>query len=49
MTCQGCTEGQHFLCGMQTWCECDCDGSTDYGAYEIDPDLGFIYVESDDD
>lgn len=26
MMCQACEEGLHYLCGMQTWCECDCDG-----------------------
>lgn len=23
--CQACEDGNHHLCGMQTWCECDCD------------------------
>lgn len=23
--CEGCTEGEHWRCGMQTWCACDCD------------------------
>jgi len=35
--CEGCTNEQHYLCGMQTWCECECDGSTDWGLNEIDP------------
>lgn len=26
MMCEACKRGQHWLCGMQTWCECDCDG-----------------------
>lgn len=26
MMCEGCERGEHYLCGMQTWCECDCDG-----------------------
>lgn len=25
--CEGCAAGQHCRCGMQTWCECDCDGT----------------------
>lgn len=24
--CQACQEGRHEGCGMQTWCECGCDG-----------------------
>lgn len=27
MMCQACNEGLHYLCGMQTWCECDCNGA----------------------
>lgn len=27
MKCQGCSDGDCHLCGMQTWCDCDCDGS----------------------
>lgn len=23
--CQACIEGHHWNCGMQTWCECECD------------------------
>ena len=23
--CQACEDGDHFNCGMQTWCACDCD------------------------
>jgi hypothetical protein len=45
--CEGCTNGQHFLCGMQTWCECECDGSTDWN--EIDPYEGLEIVGGDDD
>lgn len=26
MKCQACQDGVHYLCGMQTWCDCDCDG-----------------------
>lgn len=26
MKCEACERGDHFNCGMQTWCECDCDG-----------------------
>lgn len=32
MLCQACSEGRHGDCGMQTWCECECDGEAiDYG------------------
>jgi hypothetical protein len=26
MKCEACERGDHHDCGMQTWCECDCDG-----------------------
>lgn len=26
MMCDACERGEHWACGMQTWCECDCDG-----------------------
>lgn len=26
MMCEACERGDHEECGMQTWCECDCDG-----------------------
>lgn len=25
--CEGCAAGRHCRCGMQSWCECDCDGT----------------------
>jgi hypothetical protein len=30
-TCDACEQGDHFHCGLQTWCQCDCDGP--YGDY----------------
>ena len=29
MMCEACERGDHGNCGMQTWCECDCDGTWD--------------------
>lgn len=26
MMCEGCANDRHDLCGMQTWCTCDCAG-----------------------
>jgi hypothetical protein len=26
MVCEACERGDHDQCGMQTWCECDCEG-----------------------
>lgn len=26
MMCEACKRGDHDECGMQTWCECDCEG-----------------------
>jgi len=37
MMCIACSDENHYQCGMQTWCECDCDGSPDWGAYNPDP------------
>lgn len=30
MKCQACEDGDHDNCGMQTWCDCDCEGYQDY-------------------
>lgn len=49
MMCEGCTADEHWRCGMQTWCKCECDGSTDWAIHEIDPDAGLTVVEEDDD
>lgn len=49
MMCEGCTADEHWRCGMQTWCECECDGSTDWAIHEVDPDAGLLLVENDDD
>lgn len=35
--CEGCTADEHWRCGMQTWCECECDGLPDWGMF--DPSL----------
>ncbi len=31
LMCEGCRQGQHWLCGLQVWCECECDGSSEWG------------------
>lgn len=36
MMCEACTEGRHYACGLQTWCECDCDPN-DPWSYLDDP------------
>jgi hypothetical protein len=28
MMCQACERDDHANCGLQTWCECDCDPET---------------------
>jgi len=28
MMCQACSEGRHWDCGKQIWCECECDPET---------------------
>ena len=27
MLCEACSNDDHDNCGMQTWCQCDCEGS----------------------
>lgn len=48
MMCEGCTADEHWRCGMQTWCECECDGSIDWGMLEIDPDEGLTLINPDE-
>lgn len=26
MKCEACERGDHDQCGMQSWCDCDCEG-----------------------
>ena len=33
MLCQACEQDDHDNCGMQTWCECDCEGYMPDGYY----------------
>lgn len=35
MKCDACERGDHINCGMQTWCECECDGPD---TIDFDPD-----------
>ena len=37
MMCDACTNDQHELCGMQTWCACECDGPDTLFYPEYDP------------
>lgn len=32
--CEGCLADEHWRCGMQTWCECECDGSVEWGLFD---------------
>jgi hypothetical protein len=47
VTCEGCSNEQHYLCNLATWCECECDGSVDWGMHEIDPDEGLEVDDGD--
>jgi hypothetical protein len=31
MKCEACERGDHDCCGMQTWCDCDCEGYDPHG------------------
>jgi len=39
MMCQACKDGLHYLCGMQTWCECDCAGHNEVWGPSPDDDM----------
>lgn len=45
--CEGCTDGRHWDCGMQTWCQCDCPGPEGMYLDPDDPDAGFTLIEDD--
>lgn len=34
MMCQACEEGRHWDCGLQSWCDCDCDPEVALYNYE---------------
>jgi hypothetical protein len=38
--CEACAEGRHWQCGMQSWCDCDCDPDAFFGDI-ADCDNGF--------
>lgn len=48
MMCEGCTDGRHWDCGMQTWCQCDCAGPDGFYFDEIDPDEGLVVADEDE-
>jgi len=35
--CDACRRGEHWDCGMQTWCQCECDGSPGWGLNYDEP------------
>ena len=37
--CSACENGNHHLCGMQTWCECPCPGPDGVYIPWEDPDF----------
>lgn len=40
MKCEACERDDHFNCGMQTWCECDCAGPDGIGLPSPDDIVG---------
>jgi len=46
MMCEACERGDHFDCGMQTWCECECPGP--HGIYD-GPHRDFFSQPPDED
>lgn len=51
--CQACEDGEHAYCGMQTWCECECDPENifDYfdPCYEMEWPEESEFPDDDDD
>lgn len=45
--CEACEHEEHWNCGMQTWCECDCSGPDGVyaGHYECQEPCGNITAE----
>lgn len=37
MKCSACERGDHQNCGMQTWCDCECEGPDGIDFGDIDP------------
>lgn len=46
--CTACQEGRHWDCGMQSWCECDCDPETAEIDEIFNPESAFAEVEYED-
>jgi hypothetical protein len=56
MMCEGCSDNHHELCGMQTWCTCDCAGPESAFFPDFDPldpyvarEFGFWNVFDDEE
>jgi len=55
MICEACERGDHANCGMQTWCECDCERSCSIPMsnletnYSLDPEAFTQYWPGVDD
>lgn len=51
MKCQACERADHDNCGMQSWCDCDCEGYDPYmpfGHYYVDDLDGGCLVEKEE-
>lgn len=48
--CAACENGDHQNCGLQTWCECDCDpGMESIGNWLTLPENESLFGEDKDD
>jgi len=43
--CSACKEGDHVNCGMQTWCECECDPEAIMSDPFPDPDTALADLQ----
>jgi len=39
---QACEKKKHYACGMQTWCECECDGDFSYPMPNLEEEIETI-------
>ena len=48
MKCEACERGLHYLCGCQTWCDCDCDPVAALFDFGPDDELTMVPEEGDE-
>lgn len=49
MMCEACERGDHAMCGLQTWCSCECDPEMAAAFPFDDPNEAFADNDDYDD